>query len=220
MAKKEHIPLSKNSKAIISRRAGYRENTKSGNNTGEWEAHHILCDHSLAGSLNMVKDNSEADWDFILACLEITEWNVNDEANMIGLWKNKHYRRTNPTFGENLPSHQVDHNTVAGYTNECKQWLYKNVWSTLKSKKEPHEVGAQEIKSALESAAQMFRFRLKERGRRGGGPAVCWDKRFSTEIPAARKQLWYMPFSMAKTSVVTRRSPGSPSGVGLFKKLG
>ncbi len=187
----------------------YRNNTNTGfyDNTGLWEAHHILCNHSVEG--RQIDDDSKS---FVEACLWITEWNLNDAHNMIGLPKNRQYINTLGTKPVNLPSHQIGHNTAKGYTNEVTTYLKDKIWDTLNDKREAHKINAQAIKEELKSGSDHFRKLLGKRGERKKGTLHCWQHRFPTPPPTissasyVQEEKWYYPFSMAKKP--SERHPG------------
>lgn len=196
----DHVQKTPERLSRLTRSSDYRTKCASGFRVGDgkhWEAHHITCNHAVEG-----REIAPADREYVEACLWITDWDLNNPGNLVGMPRNRQYRETDgkvPPFG---PSHQVDHNTSDGYTEECKDWLSKNVWSTLKAKQKDHEVEAKAIKAQLENCTTIFKAKLVARGAREGGTLSCWANRFDPAY-AAR---WYQPFSMGKTP--RPRSPG------------
>lgn len=197
--------------SVLQRDRNYRDATGSGFTSGLWEAHHILCNHAVEG-----RDTSvAADPQYVEDCLWITDWNLNDAHNMIGLPKNRQYRASLGKVPQNLPSHQVDHNTSDGYTNECKRYLEANVWTSLDNNRTDHEMNAESLQSQLRAGSDHFRRVLTRRGERNGGTQDCWEHRFphapSTASAAERasyqqKKKWYAPFSMGAKP--RKRHPG------------
>lgn len=207
----DHIIKNEKRQSVLWRDSNYRSNTSTGCIWGLWQAHHILCNHSVEG--RVIDKNPE----YVEACLWITPWNLNASHNMIGLPINWQYRITlgkNPT---NLPSHQVDHNTVGGYTKECTDWLKANVWDVLNDKSKDHKTNASNIDAILRAGSDYFRGELVKRGARRQGTAYCWDHRFPTPPPTAtaaeqagyeKEEQWYFPFSMAMDERVNERHAG------------
>jgi hypothetical protein len=134
----------------------------------------------------------------------------------VGLPLNRQYKASDGASPENLPSHQVDHNTRGGYTSEVDKYLTDNVWNSLAAKQAVHEVDVASMKKALEDGSDEFRRRIDDRGQRKGGTKICWQHRFD----AAYESLWYHPFSMGKKP--SRRYPGVSYAelTNVFAKLG
>jgi hypothetical protein len=209
----DHIIKTEERKSTLWRNSSYRANTGTGFTTGVlWQAHHILCHHSVDA-----REFPPADVAFAEACLWITPWDLNDGHNMIGLPLNWQYRTTDGTVPSNLPSHQVDHNTKGGYTPECTDWLKNNVWNNIKDKGKDHQANATNMQGLLKAGSDHFRAQLQKRGARKKGTAHCWDHRFPYPPPGAsaaekasykQEKKWYFPFSMAEDSKVNERQPG------------
>ena len=213
MAGSSHFQKPDKRLSQLVRNSTYRDACSDGFTAGEWEAHHIACHHAVDG--REIEDNY---LEYVEDCLWITDWNLNSSANLIGLPKNRQYRNSNGTNPVNYCSHQVDHNTKAGYTNECKSWLQLNLWNTLKDKKKKHEVTAKDIKSTLEKCTNTYKKKLSSRGSRKGGTLLGWQNRFDP----AYELTWYYPFSMGMFP--SKRHPGVNTSIAdkmtnLFKKL-
>ena len=213
-----HIQKTEKRKSVLYKNSKYRKNTDTGFTTGAWEAHHILCYKSVRD--REVGENQ----DFVEDCLWITDWDLNDAHNMVGLPKNSQYRLTNGMVPLNLPSHQVDHNTSDGYRNEVTMWIKTNVWDSLNDKKKDHEVNAKDIKDALKKGSDHFRKQLTLRGIREDGTLHCWQHRFPNppdpnDENYEQVEEWYLPFSMADDP--TPRNPGIDFSklTGIFKKF-
>lgn len=207
-------------KSVLHRSYNYRQKTHNSGNgyfKRKWQAHHILCHHALAEKHRKDFDNNEK---YIEKCLRITEWDLNNNDNLIGLPVNKAFKDSASDNMVNFPelcSHQVDHNTNGGYTEECISYLQENVWKTLHKQRIPHEVNAKSIAEELKMATQHFATQLKIRAERNGGTIVCWNKRHNPDMEFK----WYFPFSMAEDLQVNKRNHGSSDGrlTGIFNKI-
>lgn len=229
MAAKKHFRKTKANHASVLEKGG---NYASACNTGyidkktykdnrpRFEVHHIVCEHSVARRFKDYKDESTRD--YIEDCVWITDWDINNVNNLIGLPRNRRFRvdwaRTSDTSQWtpiDLPSHHVDHNTSDGYTNEVRKWLKKNIWDTLNAARKQHTTDAAKIKRQFEKAEKSFRAKLQRRGTRPPGKLVAWTNRHNTKYATT----WYRPFSMGKKP--RHRSPGASGKVstGLFAKL-
>jgi len=214
----DHIIKNETRQSVLWRDSNYRANTGTGFTSGLWQAHHILCNHSVTQA-NIADAIPKPDLPFAEACLWITPWDLNDAHNMIGLPTNWQYRVTDGKVPKNLPSHQVDHNTTGGYTEECTKWLKNNVWNKIKDKGKDHKANATNMKDLLRGGSVHFRTQLKKRGKRPGdkGTAYCWTHRFPNPPATATKaeknsykqeKKWYFAFSMAEDAKVNERQPG------------
>lgn len=213
-ASKEHIEKYPKCKSVLTRNSTYRRDTTGVFTEGSgwwWQSHHIACDHAVSGR---EIDNNE---EYVENCLWITDWNLNNPDNLIGLPTNRQHRKLKGKNPENMCSHQVDHNTTNGYTDECKQWLKDNVWDSLNKEKKTHEVNAEAIKKQLEECTRQFKQRLVDRGNRDPGTKDGMKFRFKKH-----KNTWYYPFSMADDPFVSKRHPGVDfeSLINIFKKIG
>lgn len=218
MSDEEHFVKPAKRLSVLWRDSNYRANTASGFTGGLWQAHHILCNHSVTQA-NIAEAIPAADLPFAEDCLWITDWNLNNAHNMIGLPTNWQYRLSDGKVPTNHPSHQVDHNTTDGYTDECTDWLKDNVWNKIKDKGKDHQANATNMQGVLKGASDHFRGELAKRGTRpdGKGTAHCWAHRFPTSPPSAtpaeqasyqQEPKWYFPFSMALDEHVNERAPG------------
>jgi hypothetical protein len=164
--------------------------------------------------------------------LYITDWNINKKPNMIGLPQRCQFRQsyggaeaaalTNAAAGAtawkaatpiNKPSHNNDHNTTGGYTEEVSTYLQTNIWDKFDASKGDHNADAKWLKDQLEAASSHFQDILLARGARSPGTVKAWQQRF-TLTPG-----WEDPFSMA--DVPTERSGGRAIGdlTNIFKAL-
>lgn len=217
MSNDKHLELPPKKKSVLTRSSDYRDHCKDGfvEVAGFWEAHHILCNHSLAARENIKAEHMA----YVEKCLDITDWNLNDSRNLIGLPKNRQYRESNGTLPKNLCSHQVDHNTSDGYTTECTEWLETNVWKTLTDQQVKHDLRAEDLKGLLEDGTDHFKFLLAERGAREDGTRHCWERRFVTN--PEHKPHWYYPFSMSSKPRPRHAGSGSLTNfwLNLFKQI-
>lgn len=210
----KHIGKTKKRQSVLSRNSSYRSTCAGrGHTHGHWEAHHITCNHAIEGrQIGGTREHKS----YVNACLWITPWNLNDAKNLIGLPKNKQFRKSDgkdPAGG--YCSHQVDHNTKGGYTDECKKWLKDNVWDTVKAKKRGHDLVLKSLKSQLDNCTTTFKRKLSGRALRKGGTVTCWKNRHK----ASYEDKWYQPFSMGKHA--NKRSPGADNSrmKGVFAQI-
>lgn len=210
--------------SVLTRNSVYRQTCTAWFSPGHtpdyaslWQAHHVACDHALGG-----RELKDADREYIEQCLWITDWKLNDADNLVGMPLNRQYRESDGKTPVNLPSHQVDHNTTRGYTDECKDWLKTNLWDTLKAGQDPHTVNPKDVAATLKLCTTTFKAKLVGRGIRKGagetqpvGTIAAWTGRFDP----ANKDTWYHPFSMGADP--EHRSPGVSAGTltGLFKLI-
>jgi hypothetical protein len=209
-----HFQKTNDRKSVLERNSTYRANCSDGFVSGLWQAHHITCHHALGG-----REIADKYLEYVNDCLWITDWDLNDSANLVGLPLNMQYRMSDGTDPVDKCSHQVDHNTQGGYTDECKQWLKTNVWDTLTNVRKKHEVTAKDLKAALNQCTGVFKGKLTKRGSRKGGTVTCWNNRHKPSYA----EKWYYPFSMGDTP--SHRHPGPDTDLwkkmaGIFKLLG
>ncbi len=222
----EHFVKPAKRLSVLVRDSNYRDNTPHLSwmkaEDVQWQAHHILCNHSVESRTFPPEDVVFAE-----DCLWITDWNLNARHNMVGLPLNRQYRETDGKVPVNKPSHQVDHNTTDGYTDECTDWLKTNVWDKIKDKGKNHKANAENMKELLKGGSTHFRTLLGERGCRKEGTAHCWSHRFEDPpagVPKAgykQEKKWYFPFSMASNANVNERQPGVDWDelVGVLRKI-
>lgn len=203
MSLADHIAKTPKRQIVTERVSGYDKNCVTGFiRVAYSQAHHIICVSSVGKRRDDYPRTPPELADYLEACLWVTPWNINDGKNLIGLPLNRQYQDSDGDQPENLPSHQVDHNTRDGYTNEVSQYLKENVWRSLTAKKEVHDVDVAKLKKELEDSSDEFRQRLSDRGARKGGTRHCWQNRFEADY----KTRWYYPFSMGRHP--SHRSPG------------
>ncbi|NTX06629.1 AHH domain-containing protein [Myxococcus sp. CA051A] len=212
----KHIAKTRKREIVTQRVSGFQKNCNTGfERPGFWEAHHIVCVSSVGKRRGDYPKSPPDLADYIEACLWVTPWDINAAHNLIGLPLNRQYRDSDGESPVDLPSHQVDHNTRDGFTDEVSKYLKENVWCSLTAKKKVHDVDIAKLKEELRSASIEFRGRLESRGTRKGGTKLCWRSRHDEGF--ARK--WYYPFSMGKTP--SHRSPGVAYSLldSIFKKI-
>lgn len=193
----------------------YRGNSTTGYKKGDWQAHHILCEHAL-GSRSFKAPDKE----FAEQCLWVTKWDLNDAHNMIGMPIRSDFRREDGKMGMDICSHANDHNTPAGYTDECKDHLQTNIWDKIKKSQNGHTTKPSDISATLKAATTSFRTKLSTRAAREGGTLHMWKERHKP----ANANKWYKPFSMAKNGAVVPRLPGAKTSVAsamgdIFKRI-
>ena len=230
----KHAPPGAECKIVVYEQDSHRTVSK-GNGAGffggtagvHWQSHHIVCISSLGS--RAAKD--AATTVKMEKSLYITEWNINQAPNMIGLPQRCQYRQSyggaetaamaSAAAGtaawaavspKDLPSHNNDHNTTDGYTDEVTTYLTDNIWNKFDASKGDHKADAAWLKDQLEAASRHFEKELAKRGSRKPGTVDAWKQRFTLKG-------WYKPFSMAKVPV--ERSAGLSIGnlTNIFKSL-
>jgi hypothetical protein len=209
--KKKHFSECVPPNCVLVRKGDYRERcataSKGFNSTIERhsEVHHLVCEHSIAQRGESYPDAEQGA--YIEACLSHVQWDINNIDNLLGLPRNRRFREAykGPDAAwtpRALPSHQVDHNTLEGYTYQVSEWLRYNIWSRLEMKKKDHSVDIATIKQGLEEGSLYFREKLEGFGIRQGGTVKAWRSRFD----AGWEDRWYEPFSMIESP--SPRHPG------------
>lgn len=189
------------------------------------EVHHILCHSCVQDAAIYV---GEVDKEYVQKCLAITDWDVNNPKNLIGLPLKTAYlpeanggKYSEAEKWDKLPCHQVDHNPH--YTEAVKTWLHKNIWNTLKGGADNCNPDPKSIKGMLDRGSKRWQRFLLRRGNLHDGTKDCWDNRHG-----AKKDVWWMPFSLwpeeDTSTIPRRRAPravleGSPKMKSLFKKI-
>ncbi|MEM9666744.1 MAG: hypothetical protein AAF970_17565 [Bacteroidota bacterium] len=161
-----------------------------------WEAHHIICIAAMEGR--------KTD-DYVENCLWITEWNINDAHNMMGLPVSTEFKKHGTSRADKWVNHKIDHNTsVVGYLPEVRGHLQREVFDTLKQAGDDkdHSFDADDIREELKAVSDHFRAELMARATRHPGVVEGWKNRFD----AAYENTWYTPFSMSLTP--KKRHPG------------
>jgi hypothetical protein len=205
MGKDDHEERLGPRKSVLWRDNAYRDRCSPGR-MKLWEAHHILCNHAMEGYEEAIKDMSKSDQKYIKDCLWITDWDLNNKGNMVALPENQEYEDRKGRYPNNKCSHQVDHNTQGGYTEEVKMVIRGNVFETLAADREKHELSAEDIAQLLKDVTSHFKDELRRRGRRNGGTKICWKNRWKKDD--SYKFKWYYPFSMADDEMVRMRGRG------------
>src|SRR5438105_2710684 len=140
-----------------------------------WQSHHLVCIMALAER----ETENQAHADYLELRLWMTDWNINEEPNMIGLptraWYRREYDAGNFKSKNNIPSHNNDH---GAYLNEVKDYLTSAVWANLDPSEKDHAKGAKELRQALRDASDFFQEQLLDvRGIRNGGTVSSWKTR-------------------------------------------
>jgi len=223
----KHAPPGEDCKIVVYEQDSHRDVSR-GNGKGftggtpgvHWQSHHIVCVSSLGSRIAKDAPTKRK----LEKSLYITDWNINKAPNMIGLPQRCQFRLS---YGEaeagvtswravtpkNRPSHNNDHNTTDGYTDEVTKHLQANIWDKFDADKGDHKADAVWLKDQLEAASKHFEDLLMERGKRDPGTVKAWKERFD------RQPGWEDPFSMA--DVPTERSPGKAIGdlTNIFQRL-
>jgi hypothetical protein len=193
-----------------------------------WQSHHLLCISSCAKRSSTDATKTQ----LMEKSLFITVWNINEDPNMLGMPQKKKYMQAygaidrqalsktkeDAAFAgvtpQNIPAHNVDHNTKDGYTDEVTKYLKKTIWDKFPNNGGDHTMDADWLADQLKAASREFQRRLLERGgpKRKGGTVAAWRDRFNDKD-------WAQPFSMAL--VPNQRKAGtSPLKLGkIFKRL-
>jgi hypothetical protein len=142
---------------------------------------------------DLVDDKGQTE--FVRECLKLTNWNINDEPNTVGLPLKRAFVKKPNVEWNGWPCHQVDHNPL--YTDAVSERLNSKVWQkVLKNRKKCTTCGtkcninAQSVESQLKRQSKYWRTFLSGRGKEQRGTARCWKDR--KDIP----DQWYIPFSM------------------------
>ncbi|MCA9199227.1 MAG: hypothetical protein KDA87_16895 [Planctomycetales bacterium] len=183
--------------------------------------HHILPIETISDGAIVPADKL----DFFHNCMAITEWDINDADNLIGLptrsvfeaaertgaaksdehassWMSG-LRNVSAQLGmrgtlPDLPCHEIEHNP--DYNDGVISYLEKQVWQPLAKQQSDCNIDPKSIRSQLCKASKHWRSFLENRGKEHGGASRCWHKRNETGF----KHIWYIPFSM---------NPGTPRPV-------
>ena len=170
------------------------------------QIHHIVCISSMSNAT--IKDliSDKGQMEFIRECLKLTNWDINDEPNTVGLPLKRAFVKKEPAGWNGWPCHQVDHNPY--YTDGVSVRLKKKVWlKVLKKRKQcttcntKCNINAASVEKQLNAESKHWRTFLTRRGRSKLGTAYCWKKRHS--VP----DVWYIPFSMHPAKPPRRDPP-------------
>src|SRR5262249_39064285 len=134
MAKKAHKKAAP--KSLIKRNRNGREHINNCS-TGYCSAshrftqiHHIVCISSMADGTIAKKVKDRDKRKVIRECLKLTNWNINDGHNCIGLpLKRAFVDQRAPQGWGGLPCHQVEHNPA--YTEGVSLRLHEQVWQPI-----------------------------------------------------------------------------------------
>lgn len=172
-----------------------------------YEAHHILCVSPVTKELLGNED--------IRGSIEQTQWCINKKLNMkaMPLWGHtvKWYCSVNSSGGflksdvsappwENIPQHDIDHNSAEGYTKEVRDKM-KSL--ARKVQDADHKLKGQSLADLLDDAARDFDAELAARGSRKEGTHNAWG------LALQGDEEWAHPFSMASNGRVS--NPAFPA---------
>jgi hypothetical protein len=219
--RKEHVPKIKKSK--FNRQRGSADIKKNCGNdgynfkiknrlgaiisAGQCEIHHVLPVTSLQDG-NIAFKNSEQ-IDFIHKCMAQTQWDINEQPNLIGLPTKEPYDRADRAVvdkgatsaalkllsasdGEKgaLPDLPCHLNAHPEYNQAIISSLNSNLWpEVLKGRAKCKDVG-KDIRQLLVDHSETWKDVLKERGEEYGGAADCWVNRMK------KRNVWFIPLSM------------------------
>jgi hypothetical protein len=157
--------------------------------------HHIVCVSSMADGTIKGYVPDDAQFEFIQNCLAVTNWNINDEPNVVGLPKKQAYvdKAAEPPSWDGWACHQVDHHT---YLTKVSQRLFDQIWVTCQDVAQDCKVKGTAIAGQLKDESDYW---LKKLG--GRGTAVAWATRENNP------DTWYKPFSMDHISPSKRKPP-------------
>lgn len=181
------------------------------------QVHHILCHSCVQDSAIFVTGTDKT---YIKKCIAMTDWDVNNTKNIIGLPLKNAYppdadggKYSEHAKWDKLPCHQHDHNPY--YTQAVKTWLHDKIWSTLKGKVNNCDVSPKSVAGLLDDSSKHWQDFLVDRGKEHDGTKYCWDERNKS-----KKAHWYKPFSMWPGGLATipkRSAP--PDGFKWNKKM-
>ena len=195
--------------ACLAAAKGYVCPDATGGNTSAYSnIHHIVCISCMADGTIQLKVTNAARFTFIKDCLALTNWDINDKPNVVGLPKKQAYvDKLAPPNWHGWPCHQVDH---PGYLTKVSASLYQRIWKTLQQVAKDCATGGEVIKNLLIEESEFWEGELSGRPTT---PRSTWAKNPDT---------WYIPFSMDKEAPSPRKPPPdwTDSGmVGILSEL-
>jgi hypothetical protein len=172
---------------------------------GQCEFHHII-------PIEIMQDSSlpPEKVDFARKCMALTDWNINNSENLIGLPTKLPYeaadRHLNKglemlaavldvphnIFGAipDLPCHQREHDK---YNRKLNTDFRSKIWNKLIKKRRACKMDGEKLKGQLETASGEWREFLVKRGAGPPSASTCWPNRNQKSF----RKIWYKPFSMA-----------------------
>jgi hypothetical protein len=177
------------------------------------EIHHVLCIHCVTdATISEQLNDDDENVQRIKDCLDLTNWNINDSHNTVGLPKKRAFYRYPSSDWGGWPCHQVDHNVNGGYTEKVSDYLGTNIWKPALEVAEDCEFDAKALEEALKSCSDYWYGMLEGRGSMNKGTAFCWDNRFGIENGEFKNdpevtEPWYFPFSMHPGTPTERKPP-------------
>ena len=184
------------------------------------EIHHVLCVHACSDDTHP-SDLSEDELTFIHKSLAITDWNINEGHNNIGLPRKWAYvlDTGNATGWDGLPCHQVDHDI---YLDTVKQWVTEEIWNKIKANKTEGNCENMEgsaVAQLFKDGSVHWKSFLEERGKMHGGTKACLDYCMRGVPDPAKDDVWHVPFSMACPANDIRRRTKPPKSPSLQMKM-
>lgn len=175
------------------------------------EVHHVLCIHSVTDATIAEQLGDDEDVQRIKDCLDLTNWNINDSHNTVGLPKKRAFYKYPGTDWDGWPCHQVDHNVADGYTETVGTDLKTHVWEPVLEVAEDCEFEAKALEDLLKARSDHWYGFLDGRGKENAGTAFCWKHRFEIDQgkvsdPRVTKP-WFHPFSMHPGDPTERKPP-------------
>jgi hypothetical protein len=173
------------------------------------QIHHIVCISSMSNATIFDEIQDKGQTEFVRECLKLTNWNINDEPNTVGLpLKRAFVHKSAPSGWDGWPCHQVEH---PSYTDKVSTYLNDNVWQqVLRKRKKCTQCGtecninATSVLTELNGESKFWMSFLRNRGNGSDsgqkGTAYCWANR--ALIPK-----WYIPFSMNPDGATPRKAP-------------
>ena len=178
------------------------------NSGGQCQVHHVLPVCTLQdGNINI---KGAEKMDFIHKCMAMTQWNINEQPNLIGLPTKQPYAQADreaATRGAtaaslkalsawlgnrgalpDLPCHLYGHDK---YNDDVIDQLNEYLWPELLKNRKKCEDSGQDIKDLLEDHSEDRKDWIKTRGSEHGGAADCWVNR------EMKRSVWYIPLSLA-----------------------
>ena len=160
----------------------YRNHTKSGFKGSKWQGHHVVPGTSMEQSLDIFLEDKHDGYKNALA--NFTNWNLNQDYNMLGLptatTYRKAYRRQGPIkldvqmpeeLREPMPMTKMPflpiHNPVSwGHTdfNKDVKLQLDPVWKKLNAEFKKHEpIKAADLQKEIQRISDVFRAKLQRR---------------------------------------------------------
>ena len=188
------------------------------------QIHHRICVQQMKDADISAKVKDTGQMEFIVECLKLTDWDINQDHNTVGLPRKRAFADpAAPTapgpagFGV-WPCHQVEHNL---YNAQLQTDLNRNVWQQVLENREmctecnkECNIKAASVVTQLKGESKRLLTFLTERGHGTNcGMATpqptgwAWPNRHSIQKD------WYKPFSMSPTTIAVRLPPPNPTSL-------